>query len=274
MKKPAKRYVEGARMKERAQFWCVELRTMQRLIQRGVPVDDVAGTIKWYSVLSAASQGKLTADFRRRLLELRVELEKKEPTGAPQDPDYSAFKDHYSETAQENANLRDLKRQRAFYLFKLEQAQKRNDSAAAYEATKQFTHFANVIHDAELRDQKLGRDIGNLYSGEEIDRIFRAIAYWQLRCIDETMSEMCAQVSAASGGSLTRHDVKRVVEPLLLAARLLAPLTKATKINAGVQIPPRFVAAMKAATASVLEDGEKEFAALYAEPVVLCASVV
>jgi hypothetical protein len=271
-KKPAPPAQPGAaHTKERAAFWCVSLRTMQnwKKARPPVPVDDVDGMIRWYSSQPSTSQHKLTPEFLRRLTELRIDRER--TLGAPvaTDPDYAAFeRDYDASHAKDTDSLARLKRLRDFALFKLERAQARNDLAAVNDASNLLKHNSSIIHDEELRAQKLNREIGDTLPRAQAEQIARAMAYWCLRSIDNLLAEVCPRIAASSAsGPLFPEEIRKQLEPALLSSRLLSPMVRSSQIASGMSLPRWWVDAAQSGLAATVENGAAEFAALYATPV-------
>jgi hypothetical protein len=233
-----------------------------------VPVDDVDGMIRWYASLPTSSQTKLTPEFVRRLTEIRLEREKENGAPVVLDPDYAAFENAYSAShAKDTDALAHLKRMRDFALFKIQRAQARNDFPAVQDATRQLTHYSSVIHDEELRAQKLGREIGELLPRPEAERVARAFAYWSLRAAEDILTTVCPRLATASGtGPLFQEEIRQLIEPTLLGQRVLGPIARAAQVSSGVHLPQWFVAALRAGIADTLEDGAAVFDSLYALP--------
>jgi hypothetical protein len=253
--------------RERAEFWRVDIRTMQRLKARRppVPVDDVEAMIVWYSRLPADAQNKLTATFRSRILELR------NGSSNYADPDFVEFEANYKADSDPTASLQVFQKQRAYWAFKLTRAQQHHDEAAIDFATKQLIRFESAIHDAQLRAQRLGIDQGDLLPRAEHERISRAVAYWLMRGLDSAALEISARVSTATAaGPITPEELHQYLEPILLRHCFLTPLTRATQVAAATTLPAWVVAAYREAVDDSLESGAQLFAELHAtqpEPV-------
>lgn len=258
--------------KERARFWGTSTRTMQLMIADDVPVDDPARMVAWYAALPSRSQGMLSRTFALRIHEERAKMEGVPiATGRPapqlSDPDLAEFNAAYKPTASaEKDNLADIKRERAFYLFRVQRCRERQDRAGESEALKHYGRLADIVHDCELRAQRLGRDLGESFSAADVDRLGMGLAFWLMHSADTLIAQAATALTAAqSSGPLDREAVRHVIEPLILGERVLAPMVRASQVNAGVRLPARFVEAMKAGAASVLEDGAVEFGKLYAQ---------
>lgn len=241
---------------ERAKHWCVSVRVMQQWIKREVPVEDDAAMVQWWARLSPASQNKLSASFRKRITEVRLSLE---ANGADdlRDPDWAAFKsaEAQRDPAADKTALADLKRQFQFYLFKQRSCTARNDAAGASECTRQLTALGGIIHDMELRDQKLGRDLGDLVPRAQAEAPLRHIAYHLLRCADATLAAIIATLTRRdpSGPPLLAEEIAQLVEPILLDHAILQPIRRAAH-GANPAAPPAWaVAALEAGLADTIE---------------------
>lgn len=254
---------------EHAIHWNAFGRTIDRWRAAGCPLHDDLLAAQWIvkkDRAPAASKKKARAIIAaaRKGGNPAAELPGPAQAGSNAETDWERFQ-KLAKAKDPKKAMEEIALARDFASMKFQDAAQAGDEGLMKFYSDLLAKMESTLHDAQLRAKKLGIDAGDLYGGEQIDRIFRAIAYWQLRCIDESLPAMCERVAGASGGALTRQDVKRLVEPSLLASRLLVPLTRATKVNAGVGIPARFVEAMKAGVASVLEDGAAEFEKLYSD---------
>lgn len=227
---------------------------MQVMKSKGVPVDNDAGMVEWYAGLSSAAQEKLGDVFVRKLFEARSKIEK--DTGKPVTPDTDAedFTQAYKpEVGNDKGSLADIKRQRSFYLFRLERARARGDRMVEAEAMKYFRSLSDLLHDAELRAQKLGRDLGESFSGEDVKRLGRAVGFWLMHGADELIGRAAKSLAEAPGQPLDVEGVRKIIEPLILAERVVAPMVRSTEQRAGVALPKLFVEAMREGLAGVVE---------------------
>lgn len=267
---------------QRAAFWRVDLRTIQRWVARKppLPVDDPAAMLAWVASQSSVIQAKLSLAFRRRIDELRIEASRA-PAAAPssdsaaarpaasaipafQDPDRAAFLSARAEAdsapaarAHDAAYLSSLKLERDFAIFKLQRANTTNNLPVIKDTTEAITRLSGVIHDEELRAQKLGREIGDIIPRPDYERQLRALAYWLVRSVDDIKAALAPRLAAASAtGPLYRQEVDAILEPVLLTTRVLEPLRRAVDLPAGTgaALPPWALAAMRAALAAALED--------------------
>lgn len=275
MSQPAHRLTEPApkegHTKERARFWGVQERVMSRLkgMSPPVPVDDPEAMVAWYFHLPTDTQKKMSPGLIRRIHEIRSEMsggaKGQNEKVIPIDQDYAEFAKGYSaKSAKDTDALAFLKKQRDFALFKIDKAQSRNDFAGVSDATKLLTHYSGVIHDEEIRADKLGRELGDILEKREVERILRAMAFWMLRTADESIDGLAAQLSdAAAAGPLLREDARRILEPGLLDGRVLTPLARAAQITAGNTLPEWVIAALRGGVRDTLEDADLLFASLY-----------
>lgn len=257
----------GAHAQERAEFWRIQLRTAQKWIQDGVPIDDPEAMIKWFTAQPSVSQAKFSAAFRQRIQELRSE---REVTGGfVANQDYADFMRSRSERSEPASSLlAQLKTQADFAAFKLQRAQERGDLPSVKDATETLRHLSGVIHDEEVRAHRLNREIGDTIPRADAERFARANVYWQVRAVDELISMIVPKLAAASsGGALSREEVRKIVEPALLTERVLTPIARATQIRAGVSLPRWWYDANRDALGATIEDGPAEFDRLYSQPV-------
>jgi hypothetical protein len=225
--------------RERADFWRTDLRTMQRWKSRRppLPVDDVAAMVRWYAGQPTKIQQKLTPEFRARVTELRIELESG-PAG-PQilDPDLAEFDKKYTaEDAKDTDALAHLKRYRDFSLFKIGRAQGRNDFAAVQDATRLLNHYSSIIHDEEIRAQKLGRELGDLVPRRALSDFMENWMLASLRGVDDAVDAIVKAICSRSS-ELFRDEVRAIVEGELLSIRVLAPMQRAASAVAPMALP-------------------------------------
>lgn len=254
-----------------AKRWAVSTQTAYKMRAEGLDLTSDRAVVDWYASLGSRGQTNLKAAFRRKILDAmnRLGTSGEAPKGGPAE-DLRDFNEQYRPAIGDKDTLAELKRERAYYLFRMQRARMRNDYAGEAEAAKHYRNFSDIINECELRARKLGRDLGESYSADDVARLGRAIAYWLAVGAEAASGEIATGlVAAAATGQLDRARVRGVVEPVLLAERTLAPLTRATLLNVGVRLPTAFVNAIREGLAACLEDGSKEFEALYALPVPL-----
>lgn len=240
--------------KARAEYWRVSVRVAQQWIAKGVPVDDDAKMADWFAGLPAAKQARLTPQFRQRIAELQTEHD----AGARRlaEAELAEFNSTYKPgDVQEKSALADLKRQFAFFLFKQQKCAERGDKAGTAEAMTQVAQLSGVIHDMELRAQKLGKDLGDLVPRKTLEAPARHLGYHLLRCADAVCAEIVGALTRRdpSGPPLVAEEIRAAVEPILLNAYILQPLVRASHGDNPAAPPPWLVAAMRAGAAEVLE---------------------
>lgn len=282
---------------QRAAFWRVDLRTIQRWVARTppLPVDDPAAMLAWVASQSSATQSKLSPAFRRRIDELRLDAARTSsavPAIAPSaasaalpvplaqaDPDREAFLAARATAPSAPGGgtgvtpggatfLRDLIQERDFAIFKLQRANSTNNLPVIKDTTEAITRLSGVIHDEELRAQKLGREIGDIIPRADYERQLRALAWWLVRCVDDTKAALAPRLAAASAsGPLYRQEVDAILEPVLLTTRVLEPLRRSVDLapGTGAALPPWALTALRSALAAALEDPQLD-------PVPLAAS--
>lgn len=227
---------------------------MQQWLAKGVPVDDVEKMVDWFAGLPAAKQAKLTPAFRRRIAEIQIEHDAEAARLAA--AELREFEAGYTPgTEQEKSALADLKRQFAFFLFKQQKCAARGDKAGTAEAMTQVKELSSVIHDMELRAQKLGRDLGDLVPRSDLETVARHIGYHLLRCADAVIGEITAKLTLGDLGAarLGAEEIHARIEPVLLNAYILQPIERASHGDNPAAPPPWLVAALRAGVAEVLE---------------------
>lgn len=231
--------------KQVAKFWRVSLRTAQKWLRAGIPVDDDAEMVRWVAGMPSASQAKLTKAFRTRIDEIRVVKERTAADGAfISDPDYIDFTRTLAQSpAADSDNLSDLKRNRAFAIFKLQRSQERGDLAGVRDATESLRYISGVIHDEELRAQKLNREIGDTIPRADAERIAEAMGFWLMRGADDFLARVCKKIAAASVAPLYPEEVRALIEPELISTRLVAPFSRAAEISAACALPSWWITA-------------------------------
>jgi hypothetical protein len=239
---------------DRAHFWGVSVRVMQLWLRENLPVDSPQKMVTWYAGLPAAKQAKLSAGFRRRVTEERIKLQ---GGSAAADPEYAAFEHEYSQGAvSDKTALADLKKQFAWYQFKQRACSGRNDEAGASAALNQLKDLGSVIHDMELRAQKLGRDLGDLVPRTTLEGPARFIGYHLLRCADAVKSEIVKVLTVAdpAGAPLLPEEIAARIDPILLNAYVLQPIKRAAHGDNAAAPPDWLVAALTEGAAEVIEE--------------------
>lgn len=234
--------------KERAAYWAVDIRVMQNWLAAKVPVHDDAEMKQWYASLAPDVQAKLTPSFRQKILG----GEKRESSG---DADYKAFEAGYSAEGNDQTVLADLKKQLAFWMFKHRATSEGGDSAGASEAMRQIKELASVVHDSELRAQKLGRDMGDLVPREQLETPARFIGYHLVRCADAALKQIAKAITERDPALpvITAKEIEAIGEPILLTALVFQPMVRAMESDNGAAPPDWLLAALKEGMAEVVE---------------------
>lgn len=243
---------------------------MQRMLNRDLPVDDPERMLLWYASLSSGQQNKLSSGLRMRLTKLRIDREQQSATTQPGvDRDLEDFRKTYKPGGQaDNSTLAALREKRDYYLFKIERAEARGDQAAVGDATRQLAQFANIIHDAELRALKAGRDLDDLIPRKNVEQIMRFIGYHLLRVADHVLGQLTSALTAgdATGARLTAEEIRAIAEPILLSSHVFQPIARAAAGDNIAAPPDWLVAALKAGGAEVIEESPARPAAPASPP--------
>ncbi len=241
---------------ERAKFWGVSARVMQIWLNKNLPVEDTAKMIAWYAGLPVAQQNRLSDGFRKRVTEEHMKLSQSGSKSGPIDPEYAAFeKDYSAGNVSDQTALAELKKQAAFYQFKQRACSQRNDHAGASAALNQLKDLSSVIHDMELRAQKLGRDLGDLVPRKTLEEPARFIGYHLLRVADATTAELVKALTVADPASppLLPEELAARIEPILLNAYVLRPIERAADGDNTAAPPDWLVAALRGGADEVIE---------------------
>lgn len=242
---------------ERAKFWCVSVRVMQLWLRKSVPVESVEKMIEWYSRQPAAAQKRLSPAFQRRVTELRTGTGSAQIGTPGNDPEFAEFQTAYREgKLTDKTLLADLKEQAAFYQFKQRQCSSRNDAAGASDALRQLTGLSGIIHDMELRAQKLGRDLGDLVPRKTLEDPARFLGYHLMRCADAAREEIAQalKVTDPAASPLLPEEIRRRIDPILLNAFVLQPIRRASAGDNQAAPPDWLVACLDAGLSEVLEN--------------------
>lgn len=227
---------------------------MQQWLAKSVPVDDLPKMIDWYAGLPAKKQSKLTPEFRHRVAELRIRQDTDSTVAAARE--LAEFNAQYKPgEQQEQTALADLKRQFAFFLFKQQKCSERGDKAGTAEAMQQVAQLSGVIHDMELRAQKLGRDLGDLVPRKLLEKTAHFIGYNLLRCADALNAEIVTSLTRGDpgGARLTGEEIAARIDPILLNAYVLQPVVRASSGDNPAAPPDWLAASLRAGAAEVLE---------------------
>ena len=120
---------------------------------------------------------------------------------------------------------------------------------------RQIKELAGVIHDMELRAQKLGRDLGDLVPRSALEGPARQMAYQLMRCADAVVDQLGkALIGRDQSQPITVQEVKEIAEPILLNAYVLQPMVQASNGDNPGAPPPWLVSVMKEGINEVLEE--------------------
>ena len=261
---------------ELANYWRLTARTLSRMraADPPAPLHDCEATVHWFAGLTFERQNRMTPAFRAKVREIRdkygiVPATKAAAAAGVSQDEFAKFKaDRKAHGAKDTDALAELKSLRDFALHKIAKATEAGDLVAVNAATKLMVHFSSVIHDEEIRAQRLGREAGDLIPSETFEAIVRAIPFWLVRGVDDLQSEIIPKIVAASGhGELGHEQLRKLIEPALLSARVLVPFVRSSQVVTGVSIPKRILDAMKSGLDDTIEDGAAEFTRLYGEPI-------
>lgn len=248
--------------KELAARWRLDLRAAQRMKAAGVPLHDDAAMVRWFIKLPPDTQRKLTPEFTRTIRAINAG-DVSEGEGG--DVEWQKFLQMVGDngTPDHRKQVRALETFRDGYAYKLSRANERGDQAQINFYNRLLVETSQAIKHEKLIALKLGIDEGDLYSASDVDRLGRAVAFWLMHGADMMITQISAAL-AASG--IERETVRRAIDPLVLDARVLAPMVRACQVNAPIALPERFVDSFREALASIAEDGAGEFARLYSMP--------
>lgn len=235
-----------------ARYYGVSERTIYRLRGRGAPIHDPEDFAAWL----LKHPKSMTTGIRTRLAALRARGQMPKEDAMPPSSDYLEFERSAGAGPADEAGLiGQLKRQMAFALYKLNNAQRRGDTAGVDEATKQLRSISGVIHDEEMRALKLGREIGDTIPRTEVERFAHALAAASMRAIDHAMPTLARELI----GKNHAKDVRAVLEPALLSARFFRPFVEATKVVNGQSLPRWLVEQITDAVDDYIENGSDLF---------------
>lgn len=250
---------KGDRIRGYCAKWGMSEASVRKHEAMGAPFEDDAAMVRWFYAKPDHSQASFGDVFVRKIEELRDGVDLSEPGAAPvvDNRDFAEFEAAFPEAppgAGDTAALAKLKRFRDFALFRIGVAQKRNDTGAIKDATRQLTHFSSVIHDEELRAFRLGRELGDILQRGEVEAYVHALTYWQMRCVDDYVAAVVqALIAAAAAKPLDRDAVVAIIEGPLLDARIVKPIERALATTAKTALPVWFLDAIRESMNRVIE---------------------
>jgi hypothetical protein len=230
---------------------------MQMWLRDLVPVENTGKMIAWYAALPIAQQNKITPAFRQRVTELRLAADNASTDGALLDPEWQDFEKSYSTNKPgDQSELDELKKLAAFYRHKQLKCSQRKDDAGASAALNQLKPLSDLIHDMELRAQKLGRDLGDLVPRKTLEAPARFIGYHLLRCCSAAQAELVNALTVRDPtlAPLLPAEIAARIEPILLNVFVLQPIVRAAEGLNSAAPPDWLVAALRAGASDVLDD--------------------
>jgi hypothetical protein len=239
-------------------FWGVSEGTVKRGRVEGVPYHSV-------EEMAVYAQGRPVPKAVRK----RLKASRRPTTAAlPVDnPDWIEF-EKQARTDDPKESMAKIAKARDFAAFMFEKAGREPPSQEAQDRLKFYSdllaRMESCLHDALLRGRKLGIDTGELIPKVEVERLVFAMAWWLMRCVDDSLDAMCAKLSALSPG-MEPKAVRNLIEPFLMSAMILEPLARAD-IACGVQIPTWLSQKMRTTAGDYLENGEAMFDQLRGTP--------
>lgn len=228
-----------------AKFWGVTQRTVQRWVKDSVPVDDVEAMVVW-----ARTQKRLPKGFSAKLAALRAGV------SVDADPDWAEFEKQLAENPEAGGeeNEARLERYRDFFAFKLNKAIKagQQDEIKYWEA--RFVTQEKAIRESKLLAEKLGLDNGETLR-KHTEAFVRSLAFWTMRSTDDLL----AYISPKLVGLTFPEEVRAVLEPVMLDARFVGPLARASAVEGEAGLPDWVPGEIKRAVGNYIEHGEAAF---------------
>jgi len=234
-----------------AERWSVSPRTVQAWKSKGVPVDDDAGMVAYYSSLTAKQQQGTTHRFRAALDRAR-----KGATPSAPDADFASFEASYRPELADANTLATLKTSLAWFLTQHRAAAAAGDTPGADAAVRQIRELSSVIHDFEIRQQRLGRDLGDLVKRSELEHVAKFMSYHLLRCCDAALGKLAKAICERDPQlpPITVQEIRAMGESPFLTAMVWEPIEQAAKGTNSAAPPAWLVAALKEGRAEVLEE--------------------
>lgn len=242
--------------RELALRWGISRRVADEWRADGVPLESDDGTVAWFTGLDPNLQARKPPAFRKKIAAIRAAKKGPATVSPGDDAAYKAFEAKYeSEENNDQTALAVLKKQQAFYLAKHRAASESDDEATASSAMKQIKELSSVIHDMELRAQKLGRDMGDLVPRKDLETPARFLGYHLLRCADAALTSL-AKALTERDPSLpppTAEEIVALGEPLFLRAVVFDPMQRATAGDNEAAPPAWLVDALRDGMTEVVE---------------------
>ena len=220
--------------------WGCKIRTVQIMTARGIDLADPAAVVAWFDGLDAPAAGRVKATFREKIEAARAaagggqaQLPLAKLDGGLTPAEFAEFESNYSTSRSAQDALKDLRHERAFWLFVLTKAKRRGDEHAINHAGKQFTLYDASLHKAELRALRQGLETGEVLARAEHERIVAAWCFHAMRSIDEALPTLSRKLV----GMAEPQDVRAVLEPALLSAAYFEPFAQSVSVSTGNAMP-------------------------------------
>ena len=213
------------------------------------PVNDDAGMVEW-----AAGQPRLSDRTRSAIAKIAAKLGK---AAIPADRATAAAWLQFLAETEKDAGpdhtkaMASLAKPRDFAAWMFERAAKDGDREGQRFYSALLARFEGVIHDYQLRAQKLKLDTGELYPRSDFEQIISAWTYWTMRCVDNALSALCRKVV----GVPSAEEARQIIEPFLLSEKYVEPFKHAVTVATGMQLPAWFTAKLVDSIDDYIEHG-------------------
>lgn len=227
-----------------AQFFRVNERTIKRWRAKAAPLHSVEEMSKWM-----LTQKRIPAGAVARM----GELTGKAPDGTtPRNAAWLKFKAEHPEP---KSLVQQTELFAAFFKLQLDDALDRGHKGDQKFFSEQFFDASNSIRQQKLAADKLGIEEGQLFTKEQLQRVFRAWTFWAMRGADDILAECCPR----SLDLKTVPQARAIWEPAILSQRFVKPFAKASRVESESSLSPWMVETMKDAVDDFIENGAKEF---------------
>lgn len=257
----AKSDTSGARTKELADHWCLSLRTTQKFLADGAPLDSEIETIRWVAAKPASWRAKATKPFLARVTKLRIAHEAQSGGAIVSDPRFAAFMAGYKPGSHDSLRIGDIKRMEAFARHLLNLALQSGDAGEIQSAIDKHQAMADLLRREEAADAKLGRELGDQISRAEDERLDAALAAALYRAIDASLPSLCRRLVGLTHAEFVREQL----EPALLSAAFLQPLAEAARLATDQRLPAWKIENFFRAAATYLESGRAQLTKILTE---------
>lgn len=232
-----------------AQYYGVSEKTIKNYRAVGAPLHSVEEMVNW------VKDRRVAAGL---LVKLRALTHTEEPPGdKKEDPDWEAFS-RQTATDDPKEAMAKIAKARDYAAFKFERAAKIADKPNEKFYAELLAKMESTLHDAQLRQRKLGLDEGELIRRPELERILFALAFWTLRSTDLHLDALTSQLEKIAPG-LPKEQTRRLLEGELLSDRFLVPFARAAGQQSGVSVPAWIVTKLRTVCGDYLAKGEALF---------------